>query len=158
VDLAAATGDAVHLVALEDRHVVLLERVAGTGPVQVVLPIGHRVPAHAGASGKAILAALGPDATARVLDGRRERLTDSTIVERDALAAELANVRERGYAVNVGEWDHGVAAVAAAIVVDGRPVGAISVSSTPQRLPRSRMDEIAPLVVAAAACTAAAVV
>jgi IclR family acetate operon transcriptional repressor len=150
IELRDRTGETIHLTALEDRQVVLLDRVAGTGPVQVVLPIGHRVPAHAGATGKAILAALDLDALDRYLTHPLERLTASTIADADELRGELDEIRRTGWATNRGEWDQGVAAVAAAIVVEGAPVGALSISSTPERLPPERMNELGPLVVAAA--------
>jgi IclR family acetate operon transcriptional repressor len=150
IGLSEATGEAVHLTMLEGRHVVLLDRVPGAGPIQVVLPIGHRVPAHAGASGKAILAALDEASLEVFLSEPLERLTAHTIVEPDEFRAELTTIRRQGWATNTGEWDGGVAAVAAAIVVDGRPVGAISVSATPDRLPPHRMMELGPDLVAAA--------
>jgi IclR family transcriptional regulator, acetate operon repressor len=136
------TEESVHLTALDGADVVLLERVPGPGAVQVVLPLGHRVPAYAAATGKAILAHFDDAELAVHLPARLHALTSATITTRPELLRELAEVRSRGWATNVGEWERSVVAVAAAIVVDGRPCGAVSVSTTPDRLPPDRVDAV----------------
>lgn len=155
--LRDTTGDAVHLVTRDGSDVVLLERLTGTYPVQVVVPLGFRVPLHAGATGKAILAASAPSDVERFLPPTLAALTESTTVDRAALEVELARIRIRGYATNDGEWEPTVAAVAAAIVTaDGVVHGAVSVSSTPQRLDARRRRALGPVVAATAAAIAAA--
>jgi IclR family transcriptional regulator, acetate operon repressor len=158
--LRDATADAVHLVVRDGADVVLLDRLAGGHPVQVVVPLGYRVPLHAGATGKAILAATDPADLDRILPAQLAALTATTIVHRDALMAQLATIRDQGYATNAGEWDQSVAAVAAAITTptagDHPDVwGAISVSTTPSRLTPQRVQQVARLVIAAADATAA---
>lgn len=154
-ELTRATEEATHLVTLDGDDVVLRLRVAAPGPVQVVLPIGHTVPAHAAATGKAMLAAMDADELADRLRGPRRALTDSTIVDAAALDAELAQIRERGWASNLGEWHRQVAAVAAPVIVGGRPIAAVSVSTTPDRLDAERLPIIAAQVIAAADAVAA---
>jgi IclR family transcriptional regulator, acetate operon repressor len=148
--------ESVHLAALEGSDIVLLERVPGPGAIQIVLPLGHRVPAYAAATGKAILACLDDTEIATQLPERLDALTSATITSRAALLRELSAVRARGWATNVGEWERSVVAVAAAVVVDGRPRAAVSVSTTPDRLPPERLDDIARQVVTAADAIAAA--
>lgn len=156
-ELSQRTGEAVHLVALDGTDVVLMDRIAGPGPIQVVIPIGFRVPAYAAATGKAMLAALPEGGVSDHLPDRLRPLTPTTVTTRSALLGELAGVRERGWATNSGEWDASIVAVAAAILApgtesDGDPVlAAISVSSTPHRLPPERIPSIAAAVVDAAA-------
>jgi IclR family acetate operon transcriptional repressor len=144
------TGESVHLAALDGGDIVLLERVAGPGAVQVVIPLGHRVPAYAAATGKAILACFDESELAAHLPARLQALTSSTITNRSALLRELDAVRERGWSTNAGEWERSVVAVAAAVVVDGRPRAAVSVSTTPDRLPPDRVDAVGREVLAAA--------
>jgi IclR family transcriptional regulator, acetate operon repressor len=155
--LSETTGDAVHLVVRDQHDVVLLERVPGRHPVQVVVPVGFRVPLHAGATGKAILAALPPnevDAAASP-GGALTALTDRTVSTRDELRRQLVRIRRQGFATNEGEWDTSVVAVAAAIVdVDGTVHGAVSVSSTPSRLDVARRRALGPIVAATAAAIA----
>ncbi len=149
LDLRDRTGDAVHLVELDGLDVVLLDRVTSPGPIQLVIPVGYRVPAYAAATGKAMLAVMESDERNRHLPERLAPLTDATLADRELLDAQLLEIGRRGYAANVGEWDDAVAAVAAAVVVDSQPVAALSVSSTPARL-TDRVDEVGEHVVAAA--------
>ncbi|MFN3219962.1 MAG: IclR family transcriptional regulator [Acidimicrobiales bacterium] len=148
--------ESVHLAALEGADIVLLERVPGPGAIQIVLPLGHRVPAYAAATGKAILACLDDTELAAHLPDRLDALTASTITSRRTLLRELSAVRARGWATNVGEWERSVVAVAAAVVVDGRPRAAVSVSTTPDRLPPERLDAVGRQVVATADAIAGA--
>ncbi len=148
--LAAETGESVHLVVPVDDQVELIHRVEGSNPVQVVLPVGRRVPIGGGATGKALLAAGVP------MPERLPRLTRATITDRRRLADELQRIRTRGWATNRGEWHPYVGAVAAAIIVDGTVVGAISVSATVDRLDAEREQRFGPAVVRAAADIAAA--
>jgi IclR family acetate operon transcriptional repressor len=148
--LAATVGESVHLVMLDGTDVALLDRVPGPGVVQIVLPEGFRVPAYAAATGKAMLAALDPSELAAHLPDRLRRLTASTVRTRAELDAELAMVRARGWATNTGEWEPSVVAVAAPVRRADLPPLAVSVSSTPQRLPPDRTDDIARALLAAA--------
>jgi IclR family acetate operon transcriptional repressor len=149
--LRDATGDAVHLVVRDGTDVVLLERLTGTHPVQVVVPVGFRVPLHAGASGKAILAAMPTGQSPIAATAALARLTELTVTSHEALADELADIRAVGYATNAGEWDTSVVAVAAAIVTaDGVVHGAVSVSSTPARLGAERRRALGPIVASTA--------
>ncbi|MEO1055583.1 MAG: IclR family transcriptional regulator [Actinomycetota bacterium] len=156
LDLRDRTGDAVHLVVLDGLDVVLLDRVTSPGPVQLVIPVGYRVPAYAAATGKAMLTVMDVDERNRHLPERLSPLTEATLADRERLDAQLVEIERRGYAANVGEWDDAVAAVAAAVVVDGQPIAALSVSSTPARL-TDRVDAVGEQVVAAAATLSHAV-
>lgn len=140
------SGESVHLSVLDGDRVVLIERVAHRDQVQLVVPIGTTVPAYASAMGKTMLAHMDEAERRAHLPPRLEGLTDRTVTSRDELAAELGRVREQGFAENDGDWHHGVAAVAAPILVRGRPVAAISVSSTPARLDADRRAELVPEV------------
>lgn len=154
VALRDLSGDAVHLVELDGLDIVLRQRVPGPGPVQVVLPVGSRVPAYVTATGKAMLAALPRSDVGMHLPKRLNALTSQTVSTRRELFALLDDVAARGWASNLGEWESSVVAVAAPIVVRGRPIAALSVSTTPNRLPASREPELGAQVVAASAAIA----
>lgn len=139
-ELASGAGESAHLVVRVGDEVELIGRCAGADPVQIVLPLGRRVPIHAGATGKAMLAA------GSALPERRPRLTDATIVEETHLAQECAEIRRRGFAVNRGEWHASVGAVAAAILVDGNAIGAVSISTTVARLDQPAVERFGRLV------------
>src|SRR6185437_13736290 len=88
---------------------------------------------------------------AKLLAGRLERCTDQTITSRAVLEAELAAVRERGFAVIDGELEPGLVAVAAPIHRDGGAVvAALSVSGPGTRLTPPRIADVAAACVAQA--------
>jgi IclR family transcriptional regulator, acetate operon repressor len=98
------------------------------------------VPLHCAALGKVLLAY---DA-AELPPGRLIRRTGHTITSREALAADLAEVRRRGYAVTNEELEPGLVAVAAPVYRDGAAVvAALSVSGPATRLTRARIAAVA---------------
>lgn len=145
-ELSRATEETIHLTVPEGRSIVLIDKVDSTREVRTVTWIGGHVPIHASASGKAMLSRM-PEADLRaLLADPLERSTRQTVTDLEQLLAELADVRERGYAVNVGGWRDDVSAVGAPIVdTGGRPVAAVSVSTPSHRLPpdiRPRYGEL----------------
>lgn len=137
--------------SVDDRALVVIDRLDSTEPVRTWVRLGTLVPLHASCSGRAVLSKL-PDAEVDdLLAGPLERYSDRTLVDRGELAAELAAVRERGFATADQSWRQGVGAVGAALVGPaGRPVGALAVSVPIQRFDAGRARALGPVVVAAA--------
>lgn len=129
--LADASGETAHLTAWRHGEIVILTSVEGTQAVRVArLHSGLEGGAHARASGKLLLALAAPQIRdAYLATHPLERLTERTIQSRDELDAELAQITERGYAIDEEEFAQGVACVAAPIVVNGFPIGAYSISA-----------------------------
>jgi DNA-binding IclR family transcriptional regulator len=134
--LRAETREAVNLGVLDDFRTVSLHLVESTHPVGISMRIGG-LPAHATATGKILLAALDPAEVSRRLGGRpMERVTERTIKSRPALLAELAQVREQGFALDDEECSLGMRCVGAPIRDDrGVVVAALSVVAPCHRLP-----------------------
>jgi DNA-binding IclR family transcriptional regulator len=85
------------------------------------------VPPHCTATGKALLAWRQPWRDS-VLSHELERYTTHTIVDAGRLASELDATVARGYAVEIGELQDGVRAVAAPIFVDGEAIAVLGAS------------------------------
>ena len=86
------------------------------------------------------------------LGKRPARFTATTIVDIEALKADLARAARVGYAINRGEWREGVGGVAAPVFNGfGKPLAAIGISGPLDRLTVARMKAWAPAVMAAAA-------
>jgi DNA-binding IclR family transcriptional regulator len=113
--------------------------------------LGHAVPLHATSTGKAFLAALPAGELEALLPrGPLERFTDTTITAAGALRAELARVREQGYAISRGELEAALWGVsAAARDAAGRPGAVVSVWGADARV-RDRVDELGARAAAAA--------
>ena len=153
--------ETANLAILEDGFAVYLEQAPSSRAVRLFTEVGQRVPAHACAAGKALLAAAGParagdrDGTAgaaRLVAAHELRpdgshalraLTPRTHTDPSALTADLTTTRRRGYALDDEEYEEGVGCVGVAVLGhDGAPAAALSVSSPAARLRRLGTDEI----------------
>jgi DNA-binding IclR family transcriptional regulator len=124
-----ATGETVSLSVLEGNQIVFIDKRPGQGQVQVVNPVGTRLPAHATGAGKVMLAHL-PEAEfeRQYPEEHLVRLTPHTIASRRKLRQVLARIREHGYALDNQESELGVWAVAGCIRdAGGHPVGALNI-------------------------------
>lgn len=128
--LRRVTGQTVHLAVLDLIHVVYIEILRSRNTPALPSRVGGRVPAHATAVGKAILAFSPPEVTEKLIEGGLEKVGPRTITDPDALRAALWKIRANGVAVEVEESGRGAACVAAPILVgEGKePIAAISVS------------------------------
>ena len=120
-----------------------VDQVLPPDDIKMVVPIGRPFPLHAGASSKAFLAFLAPAVLDRFFAEHRvlESLAENTIVEEEALRAELAEIRERGYAISRSERQHGAGSVAAPIFGhDGLPAAVMSVCGPVDRFEGRRAD------------------
>jgi IclR family acetate operon transcriptional repressor len=126
-----ATGEAVHLAALQGDAVVTLAVREARYPVRVHTgKIGKLEAAHATAIGKAIFAWLPESEVHRILAGGMKRYTEHTITELPALIESLRIVRRNGYVIEREEHLPGVSCVGAAIRDQaGTVIGAISAST-----------------------------
>jgi IclR family acetate operon transcriptional repressor len=139
-ELRQRTGETIHLMVPEGDAVVLIERLETDKPLRIVLPLGIRLPLHASANGKAVLAHL--SSAPADLPG----YTGTTITDPQALRAEMAAVLARGYADNRGEWRSDIAAVASAVLGPDGPVASLSVSTPASRMPDDLRAEYGELV------------
>ena len=146
--LGEQTGETVNLGVLRGSGMVeQIAQVDSTYLIGGTNWVGMSVPLHCAALGKVLLAYGGAD----LPRGRLERRTEHTLTSRAAIGADLATVRERGYAVTAGELEPGLVAVAAPVFRDGGAVvAALSVSAPASRLPAAAIPR------AAARCLAAA--
>lgn len=128
-DLREATGQSVHLAILDGAEVVFLETLPGnTGP-RMPSEVGGRLPAHACAVGKALLAYGDAAAVDLVCSGLMTAIGPRTVSAPAVLRRHLGQVRECRLAYQSEESGPGVDCVAAAIRRGGgRPAAAISVS------------------------------
>jgi IclR family acetate operon transcriptional repressor len=143
-ELAAETGETSNLAVLEGDEVVYVAQVPSAHSVRMFTEVGRHVPAHSTGVGKALLAQL-DDEDVRRLVGRTgmPAQTPRTLTTTEALLADLAEVRERGYALDDGERETGVRCVAVALPDTPRRV-AMSVSGPSSRVTFERLGEILP--------------
>lgn len=136
VDLAARTGERVHLAVLDGDQVVILDRVDGANSVSVPSLPGRLFGAHTTSLGKAILAALDDDTVRSIMgDKPLKRLTPKTPPTVPALIEDLQRSRKKGYITSEEELSPGLSSAGAAILDrSGAPVAAINVSGSSLRI------------------------
>ncbi|MFN8160229.1 MAG: IclR family transcriptional regulator [Solirubrobacterales bacterium] len=135
--LNAEIDETVDLSVLEGRGMRFLDQVPAAHRLRAVSAPGAEFPLHCTANGKAVLAALGPEAAAGLLPPRPRAFTPNTITDLQALRSELEEVRNSGVAFDREEHTEGISAVGAAVVVDEEPVAAISVPAPTARFRRN---------------------
>jgi IclR family transcriptional regulator, acetate operon repressor len=137
-ELRKRTEETIHLTVPEGDKAVLIERLETSKPVRISMALGHALPLHASANGKAMLA-TGPVTVVDELIARGlPRYTETTITDPAELRADLAAIRHRGYATNSGEWRADVGSVAAAVLAGpDEPIASLSVN-----VPIGRLTEL----------------
>ena len=142
--LAEQLGETVNLAVYRSGAAVNLYQAQGTRTVALHNWVGDATVLHATSSGKVLLAHLPPAQSEAVITGDLERFTAQTIVEADALRAQLQEAAVRGWAVAEEEYEEGLNAVAAAICgPEGNVIAALSAAGPAYRLGRGRLPEVA---------------
>lgn len=134
--LRTEVNETVHLARLDGPDVVYLASRESAHHLRLTSRVGRRVPAHATALGKALLAGRTDEEVDAILPAQLEVITPQTIVDRGALFAELAAVRERGYAAERGQNTPGLGCFAVSLSYRTPPIDAISCS-----VPYARLDD-----------------
>ncbi|AQT80183.1 hypothetical protein B1R94_14300 [Mycolicibacterium litorale] len=152
--LLAEFNETVNFAVRKDRSVVIIEAVEGRRALKKVTQIGQVDPWHASALGKALLASM-PDSEWRELISTvgLAPLTDHTITSMKQMAAEIKDIRARGFAIDREEAEDELTCVAAAIpTTSGKPSHyALSVSFLTHRLTPESLEHAGNQVMAAAA-------
>ncbi|MNV31215.1 HTH-type transcriptional repressor AllR [compost metagenome] len=131
------SNEVVQLAVLDGFDVVYLAREDARRPVRLVSDLGLRLPAHACALGKALLASLPAEDLAACLPAALPRVTDRTITDLPALHRELDGVRQSGLAQDLEEVATGLVCYAAFVGVT--PLGKrVAVSTS---IPTDRLDD-----------------
>ncbi|MFF7987400.1 IclR family transcriptional regulator [Streptomyces sp. NPDC007901] len=138
-EASEALGETIHLARLDGRNVAYLATRESHAYLRTISRVGRRLPAHAGALGKALLAER-PDSD--LPEGPYPALTPNTRTTKADLAADLAEVRARDYSVDREEGVLGITGFGFALRYDTPAQDAISCSVPIARLTPAHEDEI----------------
>ncbi len=115
-DLVDATGETAILTVYNGQEVICIDKVETSLSVRMTLQAGRRRSPHAGASSKALMAYLPEEEIQAIIRDRGlPKLCANTITDPDELVAELARIREHGYAESHEETDLGAWGIATPI-------------------------------------------
>jgi DNA-binding IclR family transcriptional regulator len=141
-ELSAQTGETVAIAAPAGTMAVFIEVVESSEPIRYFAAVGHRLPIHATASGRALLwqyAREERDALYRKVEFRQYGAT--TPISIDAVEAELRASIDRGYCRSFGDYSRDLAGIAIPLPLGERRLSVVVAG--PEFRVRPRADEIA---------------
>jgi DNA-binding IclR family transcriptional regulator len=142
--LAMTTGETANLAVASNGEMRLIDQVDSHYLLGATNWVGKRIPFHASALGKVLLAY----GAATIPLGKLNKVASKTITSRQRLLTELESVRKKGYAIIIDELEEGLVAVAAPVREDdGRVVGAISISGPFPRLTQRDLAKIGDVLI-----------
>ena len=150
-EVCASTGETAALAVVGPEGLTYIDE-AQPGSVLAVHWRGREVPLHATSTGKALLAWLPPAEAEALLADNLTRYTEHTTTDRARLLAELAVIRDRGWADCAGELETTLNGVSAPVVLDGRsrPLAVLSIWGPADRIPGPRFADLGAQAVRAA--------
>jgi DNA-binding IclR family transcriptional regulator len=120
-DLSAETGETASIVAPSGVMAVFIDVVESQAAIRYFATIGHRIPIHASASGRALLLQYSKeerDALYRKIEFRQ--YGPSTPISIEGVENELRRSIERGYCVSFGDYSRDLAGAAIPLPVGDR--------------------------------------
>jgi DNA-binding IclR family transcriptional regulator len=147
--LSRLAGETVHLGVFDGYNVIVVEREQPQDRLSSRdLSGAESAPAYCTSVGKAVLAFQGPEVVTRVTAGGMRHFTANTLASVEALNADLAATRERGYAIDDSEHQVWVRCVAAPIRnAGGQVFAAVSVTGSADRVTPERVQQLSGLVI-----------
>jgi len=146
------TEETVNFAVLDQGEVLYIAKIEPQRNLRIAAHVGHRFPAYCTALGKAMMADLSEAEVDLIIRGcEMKAKTPNTITTPAMLKDELRMIRSRGYSIDDEENDEGARCVGVAVRDQrGRPVAAISVSGPASRVTKSKVPDIAKVLIRSA--------
>jgi IclR family KDG regulon transcriptional repressor len=146
--LSSSVGETVHLAQLDNGQVLYVDKRNAVRPIEMFSQAGKVGPAYCTGVGKAMLAFTDPDIRDAIIDQQSfHAFTPRTITSKDALYAELTEIRSRGYAFDREEHEAEIICVAVPVLLRGdKLLGALSVTSSSRRTNLAGLELLVPLL------------
>ena len=146
--LSSEVGETVHLAQLDNAQVLYLEKRNAAQPVKMYSQAGKVGPAYCTGVGKVMMAYTEDAQLDRIIAQQSfHAFTPKTFTTAEALMEELDSIVARGYGFDDEEHEPGIICIAVPILTEkGRPLGALSVTSTTDRQTLKQMEKLAPLL------------
>lgn len=143
--LARRTEETAYLYIVDNNEALCLDRAEGQHLVRVLTSdVGGRLPLNCGAAPRALLAFLPDTEIQQILtEDKLRQMTSNSLLQPEAIWADVQLTRARGYAFSVGDVVIGVAAIGAPVRdASGRVVAALSVAGISPRFGEDRLPNL----------------
>ncbi len=149
LELEKETNEVIHLVVYDQGEVVYIEKLDGNEALRMHSKVGKRAPMHCTSVGKAILAHLPVDIVQEILERKGLPVhTDKTITDINVFIKELAEVKNKGFALDLQENEYGITCIAVPIFDHlGKVAAAVSISGPTIRMTDERILELQPRMI-----------
>ncbi len=135
VTLSRKTNETATLSIRTGSTRIYVDQITPDREVLMSVQLGIPHPLHAGASSKAFLAFLPRPEIESYVSKPLDKVTPKTVIDPEALMAELAVIKERGWSSSLGERQLGAGSVAAPVLDRlGNPIAVISVCGPLERM------------------------
>jgi DNA-binding IclR family transcriptional regulator len=137
-------GETTYLAVLKDRSLVFIDSAESNNLLRLADRTGQVAEAHLSATGRVLLAERSDEEIRHLYRSASFAETTRWVKNLDDLIEEVHAIRVRGYALNLGDPEPGVSAVAVAIRDRFRTARAgLAVGAPEIRLPESRAEQVA---------------
>jgi IclR family KDG regulon transcriptional repressor len=134
-DLRDRFGETTVLETFVGRNWVMVYVAEGPGRIRLSAEVGERMPIHVAAGSKAFLAFSSPELRASLLKGNLKRYTKNTIISPKKLNRHFEIIRRQGFALDKGELDEEIYAIAVPIFgYQDKPVATLAIAGQPKRI------------------------
>jgi DNA-binding IclR family transcriptional regulator len=143
--LAEHTQASVNLGIRDHLNMIYIDTYRNTSTFTVQLDVGSQIPIATTSMGRAYLCALPEEARKALLDQIRLRDEQNWPLVSEGIDKALADYRERGYCVSLGNWRTEVHAVAVPLAMDDGTIMVFSCSGASFQLSQQLIEsDIAP--------------
>ncbi|MFA1612503.1 IclR family transcriptional regulator [Halobellus rubicundus] len=141
--LSRETGEITCCVKYENGDTISIDGYAQDSSLNADIATGTVKPIHSTASGKAIMAKLSREEVDSIINTYGlNPLTEQTITNSSELYRSLDQIRDRGYALNIGEERKSYNSIGVAITAaNGEVVGAITIGGAASRITREYCED-----------------
>lgn len=143
-ELGEVTDETAHLAIKNRNQIFYIDKIESSKTIRMFSNIGKRAPMYCTGIGKAVLAFLPENEIKQVLaETELIKYTDNTLTTKAEILQELAEIRDRGYAIDNEEHELKIKCAAAPILNYKKEVVAgISVASPVMRLDEEKFKII----------------
>ena len=124
-DLFDLTHENVHMAVREGTQTLYTDKIYGSKKVPLISRVGGRLPLHATAVGRVLLAAQPEWFIEAYFERELEAPTAKTVIDPEILRAEIDEVQRTGYSITIEQMRVGQFSLALPVIVEGQTIAAV---------------------------------
>lgn len=134
-DLFELVHENVHLAIRQGATALYVDKIYGSKKMPTATRVGSKIPMHATAVGRVLLAAEPEWFIGAYLDKKLAAPTQKTILDRESLVVELRMVARQGYSITVEQLRMGASSIAVPITIGGETIASVGIVMESSRTP-----------------------